>query len=493
MALYPAPDMRSGAIALWVRGERERRARGRAGGGARVPGRRRADGGEGSIALRAGRRTGRRAHAAARQVDLAPRGDRRGAMTDGATSGFATTCARPTPQSTLDAVAALGAEVVDAQPRGAGSTWRIGGRRACAARDPARPRSTSATRARCCACCRAGSPGRRAGHWTLDGDESIRRRPVDRVAAAAARDGRDASSAATAGCRRSGRGLARCTGIRYELPVASAQVKSCVLLAGLLAEGETTVVEPAAEPRPHRAHAGRGRRRACEPSETAGSRSAPRARSARRWAEVDVPGDFSSAAFFVVAATLVPGSELRLRGVGVNPTRTGLLASDGADGGDVELRAATRRRRRAGRRPRRAHAALRGHHRRARGEVPLADRRAAAGRAARRLRRGRRRSCAEPRSCATRNRTGSRPSSRRCAALGARDRGDRGRLRRRGQGRAATAARSTPHGDHRLAMLGAVAGPRLARGSRGARASRPQPSRIRASPTICADLGAVEP
>jgi 3-phosphoshikimate 1-carboxyvinyltransferase len=115
---------------------------------------------------------------------------------------------------------------------------------------------------------------------------------------------------------------ARLEPIRYELPVASAQVKSSILLAGLLAErGPTVVVEPVAT-RDHTerllASAGvRVERRGPEISIWPVERIPP--------LSVDVPGDFSSAAPFVVAATLLSGSELRIHGVNVNPTRTGLL------------------------------------------------------------------------------------------------------------------------------------------------------------------------
>jgi 3-phosphoshikimate 1-carboxyvinyltransferase len=110
-------------------------------------------------------------------------------------------------------------------------------------------------------------------------------------------------------------------GIRYELPVASAQVKSCVLLAGLYAQGRTTVVEPL----PTRDHtelmlqAGgvqvrrQQRRISVAPAERLSL------------GEVVVPGDFSAAAPFIVAATLLPGSELTIHDVGLNPRRTGLL------------------------------------------------------------------------------------------------------------------------------------------------------------------------
>ncbi len=110
-------------------------------------------------------------------------------------------------------------------------------------------------------------------------------------------------------------------GIAYELPVASAQVKSAILLAGLYAEGETTVVEPV----PTRDHTERM-------LEAAGARITRRPTSVTVWpaerlelGEIEVPGDFSSAAPFIVAATLVPGSELHLHGVNLNPRRTGLL------------------------------------------------------------------------------------------------------------------------------------------------------------------------
>ncbi len=140
--------------------------------------------------------------------------------------------------------------------------------------------------------------------------------------------------------------------ITYELPVASAQVKSAILLAGLYADGETTVVEPA----PTRDHT---ERMLQEAGATVTVRpTSVTVRPAERLAlgEIEVPGDFSSAAPFVVAATLVPGSELHVHGVNLNPRRTGLLeildrmganitvynrrSIGGEPGGDLEIHAA---------------------------------------------------------------------------------------------------------------------------------------------------------
>jgi 3-phosphoshikimate 1-carboxyvinyltransferase len=134
-------------------------------------------------------------------------------------------------------------------------------------------------------------------------------------------------------------------GISYRLPVASAQVKSCVLIAGLLADGETQVVELAAT----RDHTERMLAAAGAEVEVKELRSAPAVRSgplrriAVRPAErlsperISVPGDFSSAAFPLVAATLVPSSRLRLEDVGLNPTRIGLLGALTRMGAAVEI------------------------------------------------------------------------------------------------------------------------------------------------------------
>jgi 3-phosphoshikimate 1-carboxyvinyltransferase len=129
----------------------------------------------------------------------------------------------------------------------------------------------------------------------------------------------------------------RLHGIDYALPVASAQVKSALLLAGLMAEGETRIREPhATRDYTERMLRAFGVAIDFEPG-VAKLRGGQRLRGT----DVVVPTDFSSAAFFIVAATLVPGSELRLRRIGMNPRRTGLLRVLRAMGADIVEEAAT--------------------------------------------------------------------------------------------------------------------------------------------------------
>jgi 3-phosphoshikimate 1-carboxyvinyltransferase len=158
------------------------------------------------------------------------------------------------------------------------------------------------------------------GSFELVGDESLSRRPLERVAEPLRLMGATVTTTdGHAPLRLAGGRLAP---VRYELPVASAQVKSCVLLAGLYPEsGPTTVVEPA-QSRDHteRMVAAAGARVSRKPGTVSVwpvERLSP--------LSLDVPGDFSSAAPFLAAATLLPGSEVRLHGVGINPTRTGFL------------------------------------------------------------------------------------------------------------------------------------------------------------------------
>ena len=164
----------------------------------------------------------------------------------------------------------------------------------------------------------AGQPG---GVWTLDGDESIRRRPVDRIVEPLALMGATVSA-------REGRlvplriGGSSLQGITYEMPVASAQVKSCVLIAGLLAEGSTRVREPHLS----RDHTERFllRARARFERDDDGTLCVSQ-QDELEIGEVTVPGDPSSAAFWVAAASLVPDSRIVVEGVGLNWTRCGFL------------------------------------------------------------------------------------------------------------------------------------------------------------------------
>jgi 3-phosphoshikimate 1-carboxyvinyltransferase len=160
--------------------------------------------------------------------------------------------------------------------------------------------------------------GQDGGSWTLDGDESIRRRPVDRVAAPLAAMGAelDARDGRFTPLRITGR---RLHGAEYVLPVASAQIKSCVLLAGLLAEGSTTVVEP----EPSRDHTERLLARAGTGIARDGARVTVTCQDELELDAIHVPGDPSSAAFHVAAAVLVPGSRLVVEGMAANWTRVG--------------------------------------------------------------------------------------------------------------------------------------------------------------------------
>jgi 3-phosphoshikimate 1-carboxyvinyltransferase len=163
----------------------------------------------------------------------------------------------------------------------------------------------------------AGQPG---GVWTLDGDESIRRRPVDRVAEPLRAMGAEVEVSEGRLPPFTVRG-AELSGIDYELPVPSAQVKSCVLIAGMLAAGSTTVVESAQS----RDHTERMLRRARVPFASERLRSTVSQVDELELDEVEVPGDPSSAAFVVAAATLVPGSRVVMGNVALNWTRTGFL------------------------------------------------------------------------------------------------------------------------------------------------------------------------
>jgi 3-phosphoshikimate 1-carboxyvinyltransferase len=232
-------------------------------------------------------------------------------------------------RSTLTAVEALGATVEGGGRNGVAPTLSIQGVGLRGARPAQVDVGNAGTLLRLLPGWLAGQPG---GSWRLDGDESIRRRPVDRVAAPLREMG------ARLRCREDRLPpleieAAPLEGIEYELPVASAQVKSCLLLAGLLAEGETWVREPA------RSRDHTERMLAAAGAEVVWLRGGISVRPAKQIepGELTVPADFSSSAFFLVAALLVPDSEVVLEEVGTNPTRTGLLAILERMGAEIEV------------------------------------------------------------------------------------------------------------------------------------------------------------
>ncbi len=167
----------------------------------------------------------------------------------------------------------------------------------------------------------------------LTGDASLSRRPMARIMEPLSLMG--ARISAVDGDRPplqidTGKGL---RGIHYPMPIASAQVKSCLLLAGLYAEGSTSVTEPA----PTRDHTERMLRGFGYEVGTDNGVIQLRGGGRLTRTDIDVPADISSAAFFMVAASIAPGSELLLTHVGVNPTRTGIISILSLMGADITL------------------------------------------------------------------------------------------------------------------------------------------------------------
>ncbi len=165
---------------------------------------------------------------------------------------------------------------------------------------------------------------------SMTGDASIEQRPMGRIITPLREMGADIRG-------RDGKycplhiAPAALHGVRYEMPVASAQLKSAILLAGLYADGVTEVVEPA----PSRDHTERMLRAMGVQVEQDGCRVAVHAPLALRACSIEVPGDISSAAFFLTAGAIVPGSELTVKNVGINPTRDGVLEVLRAMGADI--------------------------------------------------------------------------------------------------------------------------------------------------------------
>jgi 3-phosphoshikimate 1-carboxyvinyltransferase len=160
----------------------------------------------------------------------------------------------------------------------------------------------------------AGQPG---SVWTLDGDESIRRRPIDRVAAPLRQMGATVDARDDRFTPMTVHGTAL-RGIDYQLPVATAQVKSCVLIAGMLASGQTSVTEP----QQSRDHTERMLARARVPFQRDGLTVRVSPTDELELEQITVPADPSSAAFHAAAAAIVPGSRIVLCDVGLNWTRT---------------------------------------------------------------------------------------------------------------------------------------------------------------------------
>ena len=220
-------------------------------------------------------------------------------------------------RSTLDALLTLGAGIEEESLPGALVVRGVGLRAALEATGGRLDVGNSGTLLRLLPGWLAGQPG---GEWTLDGDESIRRRPVDRVveplaamgAGVEAREGRLPPLIVRGASLR---------GIEYELPVASAQVKSCILIAGMLAAGSTTLTET----KQSRDHTERILRRARVAFERDGLTMTVSEQDELELDEIVVPGDPSSAAFMVAAACLVPDSRVVVENVGLNWTRTGFM------------------------------------------------------------------------------------------------------------------------------------------------------------------------
>ncbi|MBW4329953.1 3-phosphoshikimate 1-carboxyvinyltransferase [Stakelama sp. CBK3Z-3] len=170
---------------------------------------------------------------------------------------------------------------------------------------------------------------------TFTGDASLSRRPMARVIEPLSLMGADFTAAPGNRLPLTLRGLSPAIPIEYTLPVASAQVKSAVLLAGLNTPGITRVIEPVAT-RDHseRMLAGFGAEITIE--DTPQGRSiAVRGEATLHPQHIVVPGDPSSAAFWMVAATIVPGSDIVIENVGMNPTRAGIVAALSAMGADI--------------------------------------------------------------------------------------------------------------------------------------------------------------
>lgn len=171
----------------------------------------------------------------------------------------------------------------------------------------------------------------------LTGDASIQRRPMKRVITPLCAMGADIKSISGNDCAPLSIRGKQLYGVHFNSPIASAQVKSAVLLAGLYASGQTTVTEPALS----RDHTERMLRAFGAKVSTGSFEGRPAVTVSETenlyGTEISVPGDISSAAFFLVGASIVPGSEVVLRNVGINPTRDGVISALRAMGAKIEV------------------------------------------------------------------------------------------------------------------------------------------------------------
>jgi len=167
----------------------------------------------------------------------------------------------------------------------------------------------------------------------MTGDESLSKRPMNRVANPLREMGAEIETAAEGRPPMLIKGGKPLKGITYTLPMASAQVKSCLLLAGLYAEGETTVTEPA----PTRDHTERMLKGFGYDVQVNGATVTVKSGGKLTATNIDVPADISSAAFFMVAASIAPNSDITLEHVGINPTRVGVINILKLMGANIEL------------------------------------------------------------------------------------------------------------------------------------------------------------
>lgn len=220
------------------------------------------------------------------------------------------------PLSTARMVGTLGARIDGLHARGGTATVNGVGLRGLRPPQASLDAGNSGTGMRLLAGLLAGQDGR----YVIDGDDSLRKRPMGRIveplramgARIEAREGRFAPLTIEGGSLRP---------IRYELPVASAQVKSCILLAGLFCDGETVVVEPAVT----RDHTERMLRSAGASVQRRESAVSIHGVTSLHLERVVIPGDPSSAAFMLAGALLVPGSAVEVLDVGLNPSKAGLF------------------------------------------------------------------------------------------------------------------------------------------------------------------------